>query len=227
ASGGIRRPGYFVQQVTDAAGHMLYRHQDAGRRVLDAKVANDVTYAMEPVADYSGDTLAGDRPSAAKTGPQQFGDTGYNSDAWMVGFTRQLSTAVWVGSDPPGPLKTAAGGPVYGRGLPGATWKAFMDTYLAGQPVLDLPADVEVHAAPPPPPTTAAPTTAPPTRHSAGSSAGPSATTAAPTIGAPPTPTATPPPTPTPTITVPVPPPTTCPVVDFPTPSPTSRPGHR
>ena len=148
AAGGVQHPAYFVQKVTDAAGHVRYQRTntgpDAGQRVLDPKVANDVTYAMEPVADYSGDALADGRPSAAKTGTQQFGDTDFNSDAWMVGFTPQISAAVWVGADRPGPLKDANGGPLYGRGLPGQTWRAFMDAYLAGQPVRPLPDSVQI-----------------------------------------------------------------------------------
>ncbi len=209
AAGGVRRPAYFVQKVTDAAGNILYQHRDAGQQVIDPKVANDVTYAMEPVAGYSADALADGRPSAAKTGTQQFGETAYNSDAWMVGFTPQISTAVWVGSDRPGALKDADGNPLYGRGLPGATWKAFMDAYLAGQPPASLPDSTQVRGAPPPPPlVTAAPTTTPPR----------TSRTPAPTTTAPPT-TVTPTPTPTP----PLP---TCPVTDCPTPPPTTPPDN-
>ena len=46
----------------------------------------------------NGHNLAGGRASAAKTGTNQLGDTGANRDAWMVGFTPSLSTAVWVGT---------------------------------------------------------------------------------------------------------------------------------
>ena len=61
--------------------------------------------------------------------------TNGNSDAWMVGYTPQVSAAVWVGSgDSTHAIVSASGGPEYGRDLPGRAWKAFMDTYLAGQP---------------------------------------------------------------------------------------------
>ena len=54
---------------------------------------------MQPIAGYSnGHNLAGGRPSAAKTGTNQLGDTDANRDAWMVGYTPSLSTAVWVGT---------------------------------------------------------------------------------------------------------------------------------
>jgi membrane peptidoglycan carboxypeptidase len=213
AAGGIRREPYFVQKVTDSAGNVLYQHADAGQRVLDPKVANDVTYSMEPVAGYSGVPLAGGRASAAKTGTQQFGETAYNSDAWMAGFTPQVSTAVWVGSDQPGALKNANGNPLYGRGLPGNTWKAFMDAYLAGQQATALPNALQVQTAPPRPPVvTAAPTTPPPNRTPP--------TTPAPTTTPPATQTHTPTPTPPPTPTR-SPPTISCPIAGCPTPSPT------
>ena len=210
AAGGTRRQSYFVQKITDPAGNVLYQHADAGQRVIDPKVANDVAYSMEPIAGYSGDPLAGGRPSAAKTGTQQFGETAYNSDAWMVGFTPQVSAAVWVGSDNPGALRDANGNPLYGRGLPGSTWKAFMDAYLTGQPATPLPAAPQVQGAPPPPP----PVTATPTAPTAPPSRTPPPTTSTPK---PPT---TPTPTPTPTR-----PTISCPIAGCPTPPTTGLPG--
>jgi membrane peptidoglycan carboxypeptidase len=82
--------------------------------------------------------LADGRPSAAKTGTEgiQTGpNSGQNSDAWMVGYTPQVSAAVWVGSgNSTAAIKDAYGQPEYGRDLPGRTWQLFMDSYLAGAP---------------------------------------------------------------------------------------------
>jgi membrane peptidoglycan carboxypeptidase len=217
AAGGVARQPYFVQKITDPAGRVLYQHSDGGRRVLDGKVSNDVTYAMEPVAEYSGLPLAGGRPCASKTGTQQFGDTDYNSDAWMVGFTPQVSAAVWVGSDRPGPLKNAAGRPLYGRGLPGQTWQAFMNAYLAHQGAARLATGPQVSPAPSatpaapltsspaPPPTSAPPRTTP--APSPASTAPPSTTRA---------PSSAPPPSPTPSAG------SGCPGHNCPSPSPTA-----
>jgi membrane peptidoglycan carboxypeptidase len=142
ANGGIEHDGYLVQEVTDADGHVLYQHDKTARRAFDARVANDVTLTLEPVAGFSGDALDG-RPSAAKTGTEGIEsgpDAGKNSDAWMVGFTPQVSTSVWVGSgDSTHAIYNADGGNEYGRDLPGKAWKLFMDTYLSGKPVLGLP----------------------------------------------------------------------------------------
>ncbi len=99
ASGMYHKP-YFVQKVVTADGVVLLdRPASEGERRLDAAVADNVSQAMLPIAAYSrSHGLAGGRPSASKTGTAQLGDTGKNKDAWMVGYTPQLSTAVWVGT---------------------------------------------------------------------------------------------------------------------------------
>lgn len=143
ANGGMMYAPYFVQQVTDARGAIVYQHRAAGQRAMDPKVANDIGVTLGPIADWSGVPLADSRPSAAKTGTEgiQTGpNSGQNSDAWMVGYTPQVSAAVWAGSgNSTTPIKDASGLPEYGRDLPGRTWKLFLDTYLAGAPQQPLP----------------------------------------------------------------------------------------
>ena len=120
ASGVYHRP-HFVQKVVNAEGQVLFdaaSEDNSGEQRIDKAVADNVTAAMQPIAAYSnGHALAGGRPSAAKTGTNQLGDTGDNRDAWMVGFTPSLSTAVWVGTtDGTQPLENKWGSPVYGSG---------------------------------------------------------------------------------------------------------------
>ena len=86
--------------------------------------------------------LAGGRPAAGKTGTSDG-----NNETWFVGYTPQLTTAVWVGT----PLDNStaarqhrpAGRPypvVFGASIAAPTWKAIMDRALAGQPNADFPA---------------------------------------------------------------------------------------
>ena len=163
---------------------------------------------MKPVASYSDDPLADGRESAAKTGTQQLAGSDLdNSDAWMVGFTPQVSAAVWVGTDGYEKVRNADDRPVYGRGLPGQTWKRFMDGYLEGTPQVELTDDVKVNPQLRPSPS---PTPTP-------TATKPSPTPAQQPVPSP-TPTRKPRPHPTPTPTEPTPTPTE------PTPSPTPRP---
>jgi membrane peptidoglycan carboxypeptidase len=141
ANGGGRNDPYFVQKATASDGEVVYSHHDSTKKAIDKRVANDVTLTLEPIAAWSNDPLAGGRPSAAKTGTEGITKQGSvdNSDAWMVGFTPQVSASVWVGTGLSKPIFNANGQPLYGADLPGKTWKLFMDTYLAGKPELPLP----------------------------------------------------------------------------------------
>nr|WP_069161337.1 transglycosylase domain-containing protein [Nocardia altamirensis] len=134
AASGVYHAPHFVQKVTTATGEVLFdRGEVAGEPRVSPPVADNVTAAMKPIAGYSRNhNLAGGRESAAKTGTAQLGDTGENKDAWMVGYTPQLSTAVWVGSIDNTALRNYQGGMIYGSGLPSDIWKATMDGALEG-----------------------------------------------------------------------------------------------
>ncbi|MFF2085587.1 transglycosylase domain-containing protein [Nocardia sp. NPDC058176] len=152
AASGVYHPPYFVQRVTTGDGRVLL-DRDAENRVgkrlsepeqrITAAIADATTQAMMPIANYSnGHGLAEGRPSAAKTGTTQLGESKDTKDAWMIGYTPALSTAVWVGTEQSQPLRSGRGGAIYGSGLPADIWKQVMDTALAGTPV-------EQFAAPP------------------------------------------------------------------------------
>ncbi|OBI39691.1 penicillin-binding protein [Mycobacterium colombiense] len=161
ASGVYHRP-HFVQKVVNSDGQVLFdaaNSDNKDEQRVPKAVADNVTAAMAPIAAYSrGHALSGGRPSAAKTGTTQLGDTNSNKDAWMVGYTPSLSTAVWVGTAKgDSPLVTASGGPVYGSGLPSDIWKSTMDGALKGTSNESFPKPTEIGGyagvpAPPPPP---------------------------------------------------------------------------
>ncbi|MCV2491868.1 penicillin-binding protein [Geodermatophilus sp. YIM 151500] len=164
AAGGVERDPYFVARVTDNEGTVLVENPgEEGEQVIRPEVANDVTYALTDVAAYSKRSLDGGREVAAKTGTQGL-DAENNSDAWMVGYTPSLSTAVWIGTDQRLPIVNSDGGIIYGSGLPGAIWQEFMETVLAGTPEEDLPDSPRIkgdtgEGVPAPEPTRTAPQT--------------------------------------------------------------------
>jgi len=118
------------------------------QQVVDPEVAHGVVSIMSsvlsPAANGTGSrsALAGGRPAAGKTGTSDG-----NNETWFVGYTPQLTTAVWVGTPldnstqlddidlPGGPYKV-----VFGASIAAPTWKAIMDRALAGQPNVDFPA---------------------------------------------------------------------------------------
>ncbi|RJO76875.1 penicillin-binding protein [Nocardia panacis] len=156
AGSGVYHQPYFVQRVLTGDGRVLLDRGGPDQRVgqqlppgqqrIPAGMADATMAAMLPIAAYSnGHTLAAGRPSAAKTGTTQLGETKANKDAWMVGFTPSLSTAVWIGTEQSQPIHNARGADIYGSGLPSDIWKQTMDGALDGTPV-------EQFAAAPPPP---------------------------------------------------------------------------
>ncbi len=167
AADGMRRAPYLVSKVTAADGRVLYdRGSDgAGEQAMPQQVARNVTESMIDVPQFSGIALADGRPVAGKTGTVGIEGTSQNKDAWMVGYTPSISTAVWVGTDTSEPVKNSAGRPVYGRMLPGAVWQGYMNSALRGTPKEQFSKLVPM-GAPPAPEFTESPSTsgtAPPT----------------------------------------------------------------
>jgi membrane peptidoglycan carboxypeptidase len=193
ANGGLMRPAYFVEKVTDSKGNVIYQHKDKAKRALDKRVANDTTLSMMEVAQRSQIAPTDGRPAAAKTGTVGIQDSADSSDGWTVGFTPQVSVASWVGSDKVEPIYDANGNSEYGRGMAGHTWKAFLDNYLQGKPVQPMPTTQQIGMpAPAPVTTSSAPTTS--AAPSPTESSTPPSTSAAPTTSAPVTSSAPPPP---------------------------------
>jgi len=199
AAQGIYAEPYLVQRVETQQHDVVYRAHKKTKRVFDADVMADTTYAMTKVLDCSfngtacGKALSG-RPAAGKTGTN--GEVSGNKDAWFIGFTPQLSTAVWYGNHDRHAQVTHNGAPLYGGDLPAAAWQEMMNDALAGSPVVPFPPPAHV-----------------------GTKQG----NATPTVTATSTPSSSSP-TPTPTATTPVAPPPTTPPPILPTQSPSSTP---
>ena len=105
-------------------------------RVLDQSVANQVTDILRGVITGGTGTRADiGRPAAGKTGTAQEW-----RDAWFVGYTPQLSAAVWIGNrDRPTSLFGINGvGRVTGGSIPAETWKNFMLEALKDVPPTDF-----------------------------------------------------------------------------------------
>ncbi len=70
------------------------------------------------------------RPPARPAPPTQHGD------AWFIGFTPQLTTAVWMGSpESVVPMNNVGGINVFGGTFPALVWHNFMVQAMAGLPV--------------------------------------------------------------------------------------------
>jgi penicillin-binding protein 1A len=138
ANNGLHMDPYYIESISGPDGTVLFQHQDDGVAVLTPVAAAKTTNIMEGVM-ISGtarrSALEG-RVAAAKTGTQD-----NNTNSWMVGYTPELVTAVWVGHPDKYlpmvdiPEFVAVGVPkVVGGTFPSRIWKAAMDAALVGQP---------------------------------------------------------------------------------------------
>jgi membrane peptidoglycan carboxypeptidase len=95
-------------------------------------IAAEVAYVM---TDILKGVIRQGTGTAANIGKPAAGKTGTTDDyrnAWFIGYTPRLSTAVWVGNDDNTPMNRVTGGMI-----PARIWAAFMRVATAGDPADD------------------------------------------------------------------------------------------
>ncbi len=128
---------YFIERVEDSLGNVLWRASTSGKRVISVNVARAATEALREVVRRGTGTRAAlgeDRQVAGKTGTAQ-----NYEDAWFVGYTAQIATAVWMGS-PTGktPMRNVGGIAVSGGSYPAEIWHDYMKVAVDALPVVDF-----------------------------------------------------------------------------------------
>lgn len=124
ANDGMFNEPYFVEKVTDSEGSVIYEHEHAPHRVMSEQAARQEMVALQAVVTGGTGTRArlADRPVGGKTGT-----TDKHGDAWFIGSTRQLTTAVWMGSpESTVPMNSVGGINVFGGTFPALVWHNFM-----------------------------------------------------------------------------------------------------
>jgi penicillin-binding protein 1A len=108
------------------------------KRVVSQGVAWKVNDVLQQNAEYGTGAGSGDgiHPNAGKTGTTENHD-----DAWFDGYTRQLSTVVWMGY-PKGeiPMLDVHGSTVQGATFAVPIWHEYMAGALAHAPAVGFPA---------------------------------------------------------------------------------------
>jgi penicillin-binding protein 1A len=139
-----------ISVVRNEAGRIVDNNLPVGRPVLTENTAALLTSLLQSVV--TGGTgrqaqLSDGRPVAGKTGT-----TENYGDAWFVGYTPQLVTAVWVGY--PNSLRPMLteyhGEAVAGGTFPALIWKSFMERTLEyrREPSQDFPSVSQPFAVP-------------------------------------------------------------------------------
>ncbi len=150
ANQGIKYSPILIQKIENADGEVVCWYPvdgvcqasegRAGEPVLDPNIANQVTFAMQGVVD-GGTGRAAAVPGIAVAG--KTGTTQDAKDAWFVGYTCDLTAAVWMGyaggpGEPVVPMQNYRGlDEVHGGDFPAQIWSEFMTNALAiGDPEL-------------------------------------------------------------------------------------------
>jgi len=135
-NGGIRREPYYITKITDRYGTVLNEKMKFEQaEVLSPQTAYIMTSMLQTVVNsgtgYAARAMGFNRPAGGKTGT-----TNEHTDNWFIGFTPQITCAVWVGYDD----KTTIG---IWKGEVGATtalpiWTEFMKSACSDMPVEDF-----------------------------------------------------------------------------------------
>jgi membrane peptidoglycan carboxypeptidase len=134
ANRGVYNKAHFVREVRkrDDNGNWvrINGEQLKPKQVFEPNQMDALNGVLQKIPESIDNRLADGRPATGKTGTWQFRDsTTDNAHAWMIGATRQMATAVWIG-DAAGkaPIKEADGKPMGGSGTPAAVWEQYMET---------------------------------------------------------------------------------------------------
>ena len=145
AASGIYREPYTIERadrLSFGESESVYDHKLEGRRVLSSNQAAAATEVLRRVVQSDTAKFFHDldreigRPSAGKTGT-----TDDFADAWYVGYTPRLSTAVWVGY-PEGRGSMVGVHDLEkptGLTLPMDIWSLYMIEATDGEPVVGFP----------------------------------------------------------------------------------------
>lgn len=136
-NGGRYRPPVAILKVTNARGETLEMPGDApGRQALGDQGEQIAYLITDMLSDNAARRfmfgrnnvmeLRDGRPAAVKTGTSNEW-----RDSWTVGYTPDITVGVWVGNNDNAPMQEVAGS----NGA-GVIWRAIMERYHEGRPIL-------------------------------------------------------------------------------------------
>lgn len=158
ANEGVACETVAITGISSPSGESFEVGEPECEKVLSPEVARGVTYALEGVVEQGGTGFRADIPGRDVAG--KTGTANLDWHAWFVGYTPQLSTAVWNGHTEANismfnsTVKGRFHGEVYGGLFAAPAWRNFTEAVLASQPTLEFtapkPLTIEGHRIPVP-----------------------------------------------------------------------------
>ena len=141
AADGERRAPYVVERVEDRHGKVIIEADHKAERAISSQHARTLNQVLSQVVSRGTGTAAMIPGWTGGVGGKT-GSADNNLNAWFVGYTANLSTAVWMGS--PGvtqrPMTNVGGITVYGGTYPAMIWGSYMRAVEAAKPPVRFPA---------------------------------------------------------------------------------------
>jgi penicillin-binding protein 1A len=135
---GIYNEPYLIQHIEDFQGNRLYEHYYHGVQQFLPDSLYPLLNMMQGVVDGGTGRILrrmGFRhPAGGKTGT-----TNDFKDAWFNGFTKDISTSVWVGFDNNKTMKEKSGKGLTGASAAAPIWVFFMQKALEGKNPVKFP----------------------------------------------------------------------------------------
>jgi len=135
---GIWNEPYFIKKIEDFSGHRLHERFFRSIQKYSPKTIYPLVDMMKGVIEggtgRSVRRMGFDRPAGGKTGTTNDG-----KDAWFIGFSKELSTSVWVGKDNNEPMTDVNGREMTGGRGAAPIWTFFMEKALKGKEKKQFP----------------------------------------------------------------------------------------
>ncbi|MDQ0202687.1 transglycosylase domain-containing protein [Pectinatus haikarae] len=112
-----------IIKIVDRNGKTIEQHRPEEHKAISEHSADVLTSVLQnAITEGTGTRANIGRPAAGKTGT-----TDNSQDAWFIGYTPELVTAVWIGCDDNAKMPG-----MYGGTTPALIWKTFMSKALSG-----------------------------------------------------------------------------------------------
>lgn len=134
-AGGKYSSYYSIERIVDNNNKVIFEGRGSNKKAIDSSTAATMDSILKSVVAYGTGTNA---QIAIRSGGKT-GTTTQSRDLWFMGYTSQLSTAVWVGNSDNKPV---GGSRVSGGGTSALVWRDYMNRLIA-QGVLAVPGSQE------------------------------------------------------------------------------------